>query len=53
MKIMAGIISLISLFLLVLNWNTPLAAAWAVALAGWIPHVLNADTQRKDHGHQA
>ena len=53
MRIMAGIIALISLCLLVLNWDTPVALAWAVALAGWVPHALNTDTQETGHGEQA
>jgi len=48
---MAGIIALICLILILVNWNTPLAAAYAVAFAGWIPHCF-ADREVL-HGDQA
>jgi hypothetical protein len=53
MKIMAGIVALISFVLMILNWDTALAVAWAVAFAGWVPHVLAGNTQEANHGNQA
>jgi hypothetical protein len=38
---MAGIIALICLVLIFVHWDTPLAAAYAVAFAGWIPHCFS------------
>lgn len=52
MRTMAGIIAGISLLLMILNWDTSLAVAWAVAFAGWLPHVLGTDQQEAEHGHQ-
>lgn len=51
MRIMAGIIALICFVLIFVNWNTPLAAAYAVAFAGWLPHCF-ADREVL-HGDQA
>ena len=53
MRIMAGIVAGISLVLMILNWDTALAVAWAVAFSGWLPHVLGKDTQEAAHGNQA
>ena len=53
MRMMAGIVAGISLVLIFLNWDTNLAVAWAVALAGWVPHVFGTDTQEAAHGDQA
>ena len=53
MRIMAGIIAGISLVLMILNWDTTLAVAWAVAFAGWVPHVFGTDIQEAAHGNQA
>ena len=53
MRMMAAIIALISLVLMVLNWDTSLAVAWSVAFAGWLPHVLGNDTKEAAHGNQA
>jgi uncharacterized membrane protein len=53
MKIMAGIVALISLVLMILNWHTTLAVAWGVAFAGWIPHVFGDDQKEAGHGEQA
>ena len=50
MRIMAAIIAVISLVLMILNWHTPLAVAWGVAFAGWVPHVLG-DDKEVSHGH--
>ena len=50
MRTMAAIVALISLVLLILNWNTPLAVAWCVALCGWIPHMFE-PTKEVLHGH--
>jgi hypothetical protein len=52
MKIMAGIIALISLVLMILNWDTTLAVAWGVAFAGWVPHVFGDDQQEVTSGNQ-
>ena len=51
MRTMAGIIAGISMVLMIVNWDTPLAVTWAVAFAGWIPHCF-ADREVL-HGDQA
>ena len=51
MKIMAGIISVICFVLILVNWDTPLAASYAVAFAGWVPHCFV--NRKVFHGNQA
>ena len=44
MKIAAVMISVISAVMIVVNWDTPIAAAWTVAFAGWVPHIFKEKT---------
>lgn len=41
MKILAILISGISVTMIALTWNTPAAMAWTVAFCGWLPHVFD------------
>jgi hypothetical protein len=52
MKILAGFVAVICLILIFVTWNSPLAIAWAVAFAGWLPHVFP-DRKRATDGYQA
>ena len=51
MRIMAAAIALISLVLVLVNWDSALAIAWAVAFCGWVPHCFHDHHREIGHGH--
>lgn len=52
MQVMSAIIAVICAVLIMLTWNTALAVAWSVALAGWVPHAFNHHKESR-YGDQA
>jgi hypothetical protein len=39
MKLLAGLIVILSFAMIILTWNEPGCLPWLIALIGWIPHV--------------
>ena len=52
MQVMAAAIAVVCAVMILLTWNTVLAVAWTVALAGWVPHALNNHKEAR-YGDQA
>ena len=51
-QVMSAAIAVVCAVMIMLTWNTALAVAWTVALAGWVPHVLNNHEEAR-YGDQA
>jgi hypothetical protein len=39
MKLIAGLLVILSFTMVILTWNEPSSLPWIIALIGWIPHV--------------
>lgn len=52
MRVMSAVIAVICAVMIMLTWNTALAVAWTVALAGWVPHMFN-NHKESVYGNQA